>query len=256
MDESLLAPAEEPGLWTPHSPRTRVVAGAGFSLIVHDARATVERLRLEDRQAAAAVAQARSLARAEGVTELIWWVGELSRPAGLAERLLAEGLIPYAEDPRLITLTIDRPPAAPGDVEVRHLTDVDAYREAVEIDREGWGIPERERVRLRATDAARWARDEASGVVENHLALVDGRPAGFSRLVMTDVAGVLMGGAVAPWARGRGAYRALVHARWTSAVDRATPRLVTAAGAMSAPVLERLGFTRLGVVRLLRDPGL
>jgi hypothetical protein len=256
VDESLLGPAEEPGLWTPLSPGMRIVAGSGFSVIVRHERATVERVRLEDRQVAAAAAQARSLARAEAATELVWWIGELSRPAVLEERLMAEGLVPYAEDPRLVTLTIDRPPPAPGGVEVLRVGDLGAYRDAVEVGWDAWGMPESERDRRRAADAARWEHDEATGMIEYHLARVDGRPAGFSRLVVTEVAGLLMGGAVAPWARGRGAYRALVHARWEAAVDRGTPRLVTAAGAMSTPVLERLGFARIGAVRLLRDPRL
>jgi len=38
-------------------------------------------------------------------------------------------------------------------------------------------------------------------------------------------------------ARGRGAYRALVAARWADAVERGTPALVTQAGAMSKPML-------------------
>ena len=62
-----------------------------------------------------------------------------------------------------------------------------------------------------------------------------------------------MGGATLPAARGRGVYTSLVHARWDEAVERGVPRLVVSAGPMSAPILERLGFLRLGGVRLLRD---
>ena len=43
----------------------------------------------------------------------------------------------------------------------------------------------------------------------------------------------LFGGAVLPEARGRGAYRALVHARWQDAVARGTPLAVTDAGSQS-----------------------
>lgn len=115
-------------------------------------------------------------------------------------------------------------------------------------------MPEAARERRRAPAAASWESQEASGVIEHHLARVDGRPAGFGRLVATGPAGVLMGGSVAPWARGRGAYRALMRSRWEASVARGTPRLVTSAGAMSAPVLARLGFARIGEVHLLRDP--
>lgn len=64
---------------------------------------------------------------------------------------------------------------------------------------------------------------------------------------------LLLGGASLPHVRGRGAYFALVHARWRDAVERGTPRLVVQAGRMSRPILERSGFRKLGEIRLLVD---
>ena len=53
----------------------------------------------------------------------------------------------------------------------------------------------------------------------------------------------LIAGAVAPWARGRGLYRALVRARWDDAVERGTPALITQANPKTSyPILRRLGF--------------
>jgi GNAT superfamily N-acetyltransferase len=89
--------------------------------------------------------------------------------------------------------------------------------------------------------------------VSHYLAYLDGEPAGFGRVVFAPSAGLLMGGAVLPHARGRGVYTSLVHARWDEAVERGSPRLVVGAGVMSAPILERLGFERIGEIRLLRD---
>ena len=63
----------------------------------------------------------------------------------------------------------------------------------------------------------------------------------------------LNGGAVLPEARGRGAYRGLVSARWDDAVARGTPALVTQAGRMSAPILERLGFREVARIKILVD---
>jgi predicted acetyltransferase len=63
----------------------------------------------------------------------------------------------------------------------------------------------------------------------------------------------LFGGATLPEARGRGAYRALVAARWRDAVERGTPLLVTQAGRMSQPILERIGFRRVCEIRILLD---
>jgi GNAT superfamily N-acetyltransferase len=63
----------------------------------------------------------------------------------------------------------------------------------------------------------------------------------------------MFGGAVRPSARGRGAYRALVRARWEEAVAMGTPALLTQAGHMSRLILERLGFAAIGRVHMLRD---
>jgi len=62
------------------------------------------------------------------------------------------------------------------------------------------------------------------------------------------------GGGTRPEHRGRGAYRALVRARWDAAVERGTPILTVGAGAMSRPILERLGFTIVGWEDCLLDP--
>jgi GNAT superfamily N-acetyltransferase len=66
--------------------------------------------------------------------------------------------------------------------------------------------------------------------------------------------GVFLGGAATlPEARGRGAFRALVHARWEEAVRRGTPFLAVDAGPQSRPVLERLGFQRIGEIESFLD---
>jgi len=64
---------------------------------------------------------------------------------------------------------------------------------------------------------------------------------------------LLYGGATAPHARGRGGYRALLHARWDEAVARGTPALITQGGSMSRPILERAGFEPVGHIHILLD---
>jgi hypothetical protein len=44
-----------------------------------------------------------------------------------------------------------------------------------------------------------------------------------------------------------------VRARWETAVERGTPALTVGAGAMSGPILERLGFERVGRIDCLLD---
>jgi predicted GNAT superfamily acetyltransferase len=59
---------------------------------------------------------------------------------------------------------------------------------------------------------------------------------------------------VAPWARGRGLYRALVRPRWNDAVARGTPALVTQANPeTSYPILRRLGFEEVCEITRLED---
>jgi hypothetical protein len=64
----------------------------------------------------------------------------------------------------------------------------------------------------------------------------------------------MIGGGVLPEARGRGVYRALVHARWVDAVAAGTPALCTHAGRMSRPILERIGFQPVAEQEILLDP--
>ena len=64
---------------------------------------------------------------------------------------------------------------------------------------------------------------------------------------------LLYGGATLPSARGRGAYRALLRARWEEAERNGTPTLLTQGGSMSRPILERVGFERVGEVHILLD---
>jgi hypothetical protein len=86
-----------------------------------------------------------------------------------------------------------------------------------------------------------------------YLAWIDGEPVAQAYAAYTEHGLLLFGGATLPAARGRGAYRALVRARWEDAVARSTPALVTHAGAMSRPILGRLGFEELAGIWILLD---
>src|SRR2546422_230114 len=86
-----------------------------------------------------------------------------------------------------------------------------------------------------------------------YLAYVDGEPAARASASFGERGVTLFGGATLPEARGRGAYRALVAARWHDAVDRGTPVLVTQAGPLSRPILAQLGFREVCEIRILLD---
>jgi GNAT superfamily N-acetyltransferase len=254
VDGTLLELAEEPGLWLPPEPSRDVVAADGYSLVCYGRSAWVHRIRLAPARVEPAVAEVRALLAARGLDEVTWWVGERSTPPELAARLERLGLVPD-EPGGLTTLAIAAAPAGEpaADVEVRRAATLGDYLTALELDWAAFDLPAAERRERRAAARAAWPLIVADGRSAVFLGLVGGRAAGFGRAVYTPWAGLLLGGATAPEARGRGVYTALVHARWREAVARGVPRLVVSAGAMSAPILERLGFRRLGGVRLLRD---
>ena len=256
MKTRLLELAEEPGVWTPPGPETEVVDGDGYRVVVRGRSATVERIRLGGGDVARALEETRQLARERGLERMVWWTGELSTPDGLAEHLTELGLTPDPDAPALTTVAITSPPrgrAAEPEVEVRRVTDLDVFLSALEVDWEVWGLDADARQRRRARAPEHWEALAGDPRMEHYLALVDGEPAGFARVVFSAWAGVLLGASTLAHKRRRGVYTALVQARWEDAVARDAPRLTTAAGPMSTPILERLGFERIGGVRLVRD---
>jgi GNAT superfamily N-acetyltransferase len=83
--------------------------------------------------------------------------------------------------------------------------------------------------------------------------VIDGEVVSFAVAQFGRTAVYLAGGATRPDRRGRGAYRALVRARWDAAVEQGIPALTVGAGAMSRPILERLGFSIVGWTDRLVD---
>jgi GNAT superfamily N-acetyltransferase len=253
MRARLLELAEEPGLWIPLAPPSELIQANGYCLVTSPRSASVERIRLAPDQVERAIEETRALAREREFDHLTWWLGELTTPAGLAERLDGLGFEPDRDTPVMTTLTIERTPAGEPTVEVRRVATVDEYLRALELDWDVWNVPEEERAGYRPIQRRAWPLLEASGRTSHYLAYLDGEPAGFARAVFTPHAAILLGGSTLPSARGRGVYTSLVHARWRETVARGVPRLAVSAGSMSAPILERLGFEAIGAVRLLRD---
>jgi GNAT superfamily N-acetyltransferase len=89
------------------------------------------------------------------------------------------------------------------------------------------------------------------------LATVDGEPAGSAGLTLfPPAAAILNGGAVLPKFRGRGIYHAMVAARLRIARDAGVEGGLTVwGGHMSAPILARLGFEKVGWRRFYLDKG-
>jgi GNAT superfamily N-acetyltransferase len=253
MRENLLELAEEPGLWIPLIPPSDVIVGDGYCMITSLRSATVERVRLSEQGVETALEETRALAREHGFGHVTWWLGERTTPAGAADTLGRLGLEPDPDLPQMTSLTIASQPAGAPTVEVRRVETVDDYIRGLDLEWEVWGTSEDERAAQRVRHREAWPLIAADPRASHYLAYLEGAPVGLGRAVYTPWGAVLLGGAVLPEARGRGAYRALVHARWREAVERGTPRITVSAGPMSAPILEHLGFEPIGSLRLLRD---
>lgn len=213
----------------------------------------VQRFRLAPDEVEAAVAEVRAIFRARGRKEITWEVGPSSTPADLYERLAALGMVPD-DEPEAAGMVLSRPPPETrADVTVAPVTDLAGFHAHMVILRRcfGGGAPDpTEEEAAREYERRRGREDH----LRRFLALADGKPVAASDAILVDDAVVLCGGATLPEARGRGAYRALVAARWQAAVERGTPVLVVQAGKMSRPILERLGFERVATIRVLADP--
>ena len=243
--------AEETTLHLLPRPSFETIERDGYVYIAGTRNATVHRMRLGD--VAEAVAWTRAESQRRGHRDLTWWIGDSATPADLLAQLPELGVIVDREEPMLTGMTAtSAPPSAEG-VEIRHVETLEDYLAALEVDWEVWQTPEAERAERRVLEAERFEPMQASGVVHHFSAFLDGEHVGFGRAIKTKTAVALFGGSVLPKARGNGVYRALVRARWDHAVERGTPTLVVQAGAMSAPVLARLGFESHGRIHLMVD---
>ena len=134
----------------------------------------------------------------------------------------------------------------------RAVLSIEELRTAVELGLEAFGDAEWRREIALANIADDWERE--GQLIRNFLAFVDGEPVGSARTAYLEQGAVLLiSGAVLERARGRGAYRALVRARWDDAAERGTPALIVHAGRMSRPILERLGFQAVAEIDVLED---
>ena len=177
--------------------------------------------------------------RRRGRTACSWEIGSSATPTDLVERLLELGLEEDDEPLRVgMALTVE-PPEVP-DVEVRRAESDDERRLAARLGAAVFGTPYVEP-----------PPPDPDTIL--YLAYLDGRPVARATGSFSEHGVNLSGGAVVADARGRGAYRALVRARWDDAVARGTPLAVTDAGSQSRPILARLGFRELCTIRALID---
>jgi GNAT superfamily N-acetyltransferase len=243
--------AEYPNSFIALGPGDERIETARFTLCMGRVKAwnTVQRQRFDAEEVDEVIEQARSLLRARGRIKTQWEVGSRARPAELVNLLLARGLI-RDEEPFAVALVLsEEPPPGPPGVEARRVRTFAEYVAATEVQWKAFGLPRDEIVETPVQLRERW--NSASSIF--HAAWIEGELVCAGTCSPTPHGLALFGGATLPEARGRGAYRALIRARWEEACAGGSPALLTQAGGMSRPILERLGFKRVGHINMLRD---
>jgi hypothetical protein len=209
---------------------------------------TVQRQRFPIEEVDAVIAEVRATLTERGRPQTQWEVGS-SAPAGLVDALLERGIArdnePYAV---ALVLTQEPPPIAEG-LTARRVENFGEYEAANAVQWEAFEVPEEDIAEAREMLPRRY--EVTPNVM--HAVWLDGEIVCAGTSAPTEHGFLLFGGATVPRARGRGAYRALNRARWDDAVARGTPALITQGGSMSRPILEKLGFERVGEVHMLLD---
>jgi hypothetical protein len=209
---------------------------------------TVQRQRFPLEQVDEVLAEVREKLRARGRTRTQWEVGS-SAPPGLVDALIERGLVPD-KDPYAVALVLTQEPPAPSPVfTARRVETLEELAASAEVQWEAFEATPDEIEEGRRLLPQRF-RDSVN---LRHAVWLDGEIVCTGTAAPTEHGLLLYGGATRPSARGRGAYRALIRARWDDAVALGTPALITQGGAMSRPILERLGFERVGEIHLLVD---
>jgi hypothetical protein len=184
-----------------------------------------------------------------------WWVGPEVRPANLVDLLTARGFAPTANGPELRAMVLTTaPPALTEEIDVRRIETYEDYVASREVQWEAFDVPQDRRESQQASMETEFAEAMEHGVPVGFLALLEGRPAATGLAIPSERGVFLVAGSTAPWARGRGLYRALVRARWDYAQARGTPALVTEAMLdTSYPILKKLGFQDVGTIWRLEE---
>lgn len=170
-----------------------------------------------------------------------WCVGPWTRPLDFGERLARRGFVSWDVAGMGIATAASIAPPSDG-VTVREMSTRAGFTTYAECAQRAWEspIPDID-AEIDALEAAVAARMIRLYVVE-----VDGALVGAAATVARGDYAYLLGAAVEPKGRGRGAYRALVAARLADSSREGIAYAVTHARAeTSAPILARLGFEML-----------
>lgn len=250
----LRAFAEAPDRYTQLGPDVERFMDARVCVAQGPTWAAVSDIHVAPEEVEALVEEVRALVPAE--KRAVWWLGPSAEPTDLADRLQALGFGEPADRVALLhaLACATAPPPAPPGVEVRRVESLDEFVTARNIGWEAFAIPQERREHEAAHLETSYEASIHGGGPIGFLAYVDGEPVGVGRSVLSPRGVFLIGGAVLARARGRGAYRALVRARWDDAVERGTPAMITeAVPDTSYPILKRLRFVDVCDIRRFGD---
>jgi GNAT superfamily N-acetyltransferase len=252
-----LFPAEDlPDLPVGHPSRRVVVAGVMVELPVGLPMGDVFPEHLEGSELERVVDAVRQFLRARGRETGVWFVPETASPDDLADRLRGLGMRPDEPpgEPRAAALaSVEPPPPGPPGLVVRRVRSLEEFLAGEQVAASAFQLDEKMRRAFEERAERLWPFITADGAIAAFVALVEGEIVASAGAHFGRTAVHLSGADTHPDRRGRGAYRALVRARWDAAVERGTPALAVSAGEMSRPILERLGFSIVGWIDCLLD---
>jgi hypothetical protein len=241
--------AEYPNSFGPLSPGAERIETGRYTLClgVGSTWNTVQRQRFPLEELDDVIEEVRAHLRERGRTRTQWEVGSKA-PDGLVDALLARG-VRRDGDGYAVALVLTEEPPEPAGLVARRIETFDEYAAANAVQWEAFESPAAEIAEGKA--ALRQRYEDTVNLM--HGVWLDGELVCAGTATPCEHGLLLYGGATLPRARGRGAYRALIRARWDDAVALGTPALITQGGTMSRPILERLGFERVGEVHMLVD---
>lgn len=218
----------------------------------------VQRVRCDEYHLAGLIAEVRALITKRGHRRAIWFVGPSSRPPNLLALLGHAGFVPTTTppfEPQYAAMTMTEPPAPPAEtgISARRIETLDELITGLRIDAVATGTPSGELDAVLHAAPDMFEAELRDGQLTFLAFDETGQPIGVATAVLSPFGLELAAASTLPDHRGRGAYRAMVHARWLEAVRRGTPALAVQAGANSRPILERLGFQTLCTLHAVTD---
>jgi hypothetical protein len=242
--------AEYPNSFGPLSPGDERIDTGRYTLCIGTGRKwnTVQRQRFPVEEVDAVIAEVRAELAERGRTQTQWEVGSSATP-GLVDALLERGIAPDKEPYAVALVLTSEPPPISCGLSARRVENFEEYEAANAVQWEAFEMPEEDIAEARELLPRRY--EVTPNVM--HAVWLDGEIVCAGTSAPTEHGLLLYGGATAKRARSRGAYKALNRARWDDAVARGTPALITQGGSMSRPILEKLGFERVGEVHMLLD---